>query len=79
MFERGHQFNAATRYPRMRGGCLKRGRGCDFVGRLAYCLAIGGDEPGDDGVLRLGAAFEQPALDQKEIRAFARCHELTPA
>jgi hypothetical protein len=50
------------------------GRGWNLVGRFANQVAVGRDLPGGNGGLRLGAAFEQAARDQKAIRALAFDH-----
>ena len=60
----------------MRAIRLKRSADRDFLGGFADGDAVGGDEAGGNGVLRLGAAFEQAAFDEQQIRALARGHGL---
>ena len=55
----------------MRGLRLQRRVGGDGLRRLGDRLAVGGDEAGLDRRLRPRPAFEQAALDQQEIGAFA--------
>jgi hypothetical protein len=43
----------------------------NFLGGFAHHSVVGADQAGFDGGLRLGAAFEQAALDQQPIGAEA--------
>src|SRR5712691_2227625 len=69
MLERGRELDAAARDPGVRGlGANARVDG-DFVRWLGDGDVVYGDAAGGDGSLRLGAAFEQAALDEKAIDA----------
>ena len=71
MIERGGELHPAARDVRMRRRRAQRGIDRDLLRRLAHRRVVGGDQPGRDRGLRLGAAVEQAALDQQAIGALA--------
>lgn len=56
----------------MRGPGTQSSVGRDFLRRLAHGDVVRRHQAGGDGGLRLGAAFEQAALDQQAVGALAR-------
>ncbi len=79
MVERGRELLPAPRHIRMRGRGAQNRVGGNLLGRLAHRPVIGDDQAGFDRGLRLGAAVEQPALDQQPVGAQARGHRHLPA
>ena len=69
MIERRGELHAAARHIRMRRRRAQFRIDRDFFRGLAHRRRVGGDQPGRDRGLRLGAALEQAALDQQAIDA----------
>ncbi len=70
-FQRARQFDATPRNKGMRSLRLQHGIGGNALGWLHDLLVIGRDETCFDRGLRPCPAFEQTALDQQQVRAFA--------
>ena len=71
MVERRRELHAAARDVRMRRARAQARVDRDLLGGLAHRRVVGADQAGFDRGLRLGAAFEQAALDQQAIGALA--------
>ena len=70
--KRGCELYTAARHIRMHGTRMQFRIGRNFLGGLGHHSPIDRHETGFDRGLRLGAALEQAALDQKPIDALAR-------
>ena len=71
LLERARELDAAARDKGMGRLRLQDGVGSDRLGSLQNLLVIGRDETGFDRRARASPAFEQSALDQQQIDAFA--------
>ena len=79
MIERSGKLHASARDVRMRRRRRKVRVDCDLFRGLAHEGVVGGDTPGCDRCLRLGATVEQAALDQQPVGAQAgRCVHRVP-
>ena len=72
LLQRARQLDAAARDKGMRGLRLQHGVSGNALGGFHDRLVVGGDEAGLDRGLGPRPAFEQAALDQQQVRAFAR-------
>ena len=77
MIECRRELHAAARHIGMRGAAASIAASMAISSEgFATGTAVGGDQPGRDCGLRLGAALEQAALDQQPIGAHASGHVL---
>src|SRR3954468_12772229 len=74
MVKCGRKLHAAARHPWMRRRSAQHAIDRERVRCLANRLIIGGYQAGRNRGLRLGAALEQPALDEQKVSAFACGH-----
>src|ERR1700678_4536461 len=77
--QRARQLDAAARDIGMRRLRAEFGVGGDKLGGFQHRSVVGDDQTGFDRGLGAGPAFEQPALDQQQVRALAGKTQVRPS